>query len=147
MILQRRNKINKAINLLSNIITRRCQKLHKLRNSTMINDNSGMLWSTRSYIGQCPCCLKLQEITSITTKWNIAYHYYKLVQIYYTCSCGISYLERNSTNLGTTPVLMTSSIGGLLSRNIFNCLSITESVQALIDNKHMIFSICTHTNW
>lgn len=52
-----------SANLLSDIITSRTKKLHKHRNSTMVNDNSRMLWCSRSNISQSPRSLKLHMKT------------------------------------------------------------------------------------
>lgn len=52
------------MDLFSNIIIWRTKKLYDLWNGTVFNDNSCMLRGSRSYVGQCPCSLKLQKTDS-----------------------------------------------------------------------------------
>lgn len=123
-------------NLLSNIITCRTKKLHKHGNGTMINNNSRMLWCPRCNIGQSPCSLKLHmkgndcymRLYSSYTVRNG-----RIIQAFHTCNWGRSCLPRNSTNRGTTPALITSSIGGLRSAQL--CSKVTKYVNI---NRHTL---------
>lgn len=125
---KRRGKERICANLLPDIITAWAQKLYKNRNSAMVNDNSCMLWCSRCNIGQGPCSFKLRPLKSsiilVSSNRSIKTKRYRKereqnVSRNPTCNWGRSCLPRNSTNLGTTPALITSSIGGLRSAHKF----------------------------
>lgn len=107
------------MDLLANIITSRAKQLNKHWNSTMFNNNPCVLRCTRGNIGQSPGSLKLKSKGSSLSNDKISYtNYFNLNKRHtrhHTCNWGTSCLPRNSTNRGTTPALITSSIGGLRS--------------------------------
>lgn len=65
--------------------------------------------------------------------WKIHLHIKLKLQRVPTCSWGRSCLPRNSTNRGTTPALITSSIGGLRSAHKYTeCKSTVKNIPGLL---------------
>ena len=92
----------------------------------MIDHNLSVIRGTTGHIGQCPGSLKLTEWEQGKGEVKFMHVHEDGDQVHVvldlrfpdmgpTWSWGASSLCRNSTNLGTTLVAITSSIGGFLS--------------------------------
>jgi len=109
--------------LLAHVIARRTQKLNEDWNGPMVNNDASVIGCSRRNIGQRPRSLELYTIQpksqSRADQNRFPENAPKPPRCFKpsggTCNCGKSALTRNSTNRGTTPAAITSSIGGLRS--------------------------------